>query len=93
MKSRGITSIFIDVHDDRGHPNEALLASADCRLYIGKEEPQDGIERSPINTLQVNNVLGKYYDRNLRYFGVQQDTSQLVIGPKKEIVAKIVNKN
>jgi len=60
------------------HPNEALLRLGGRRLYIGKEEPQDGIEKIAHQYTTINNVLGKYYDRkNLRYFGVQQDTSQV----------------
>jgi hypothetical protein len=33
VKSRGLLSIFIDVMEDN-RPNAALMAAADCRIYV-----------------------------------------------------------
>jgi KaiC/GvpD/RAD55 family RecA-like ATPase len=85
IKSRKLTSIFIDVHNEDGHPNEGLLAAADCRICVGKQiseinchprkdgktdAAKDNIKKTKLilNTIQVDNILGKSYDRNLRYF-------------------------
>ncbi|MBN3034636.1 MAG: hypothetical protein JW861_03565, partial [Bacteroidales bacterium] len=53
IKSRGIFSVFIDVMEDNKY-NEALMASADCRIFID--------ERKQIS---INNVRGKKYIDNL----------------------------
>jgi KaiC/GvpD/RAD55 family RecA-like ATPase len=84
IKSRKLTSIFIDVHTEDGHPNEGLLAAADCRISVKKQVneincnqhmggntvPAAGnIKKTQLllNTIQVDNILGKSYDRNVRY--------------------------
>jgi hypothetical protein len=80
IKSKGLPSIFIDTQEE-GRSNQALLAAADCRIFI----KQDKHGR---NVLWSDNVRAKNYDRKERAIRVETNPktqqSMLIILPEGE---------
>ncbi|NIP25217.1 MAG: hypothetical protein GWN67_10880 [Phycisphaerae bacterium] len=66
IKSKGLPSVFIDTKDNN-RSNQALLAAADCRIFI-EHDPKGG------NILRSDNVRAKNYDRRERVIDVETDS-------------------
>ena len=64
IKSRNIFSVFIDV-TEKGQPTQSLLAAADCRVMVEKDD-----DKYWMNTIRIDNVRCKDYDRNPRIIEV-----------------------
>jgi len=71
IKSKGLVSIFIDVQE-KDRPNEALLAAADCRIFVKTNEDQEIF-------LRFNNVRGKDYDQRPRRVTVTTENKRSVL--------------
>ncbi len=55
IKTKGLYSVFNDVEDEYGRATPALLAAADCRIFV-EHHKDEGIR------MHVNNVRGKIYE-------------------------------
>lgn len=92
IKSKGLFSIFIDVMDD-DKPNTALMAAADCRIYIEKKgniekkkniEKNENIEKKENGDDNDDNLELINYIRseNVRGKGYDQDRRKISVERK-----------